>query len=74
MQDLSVIRAVSSFRVLRTEVGDEDGYVRIKCKLSNGDVLEFAQYVIIRNRKIHVETYSFHWQTADGSECEWGRP
>ncbi len=66
MQDLSVSRAVSSFRVLRTEVGDEDGYVSIKCKLSNGDVLEFAQYVIIRNRKINVETYSFHWQTADG--------
>lgn len=66
IQVLSVSRAVSSFRVLRTEVGDEDGYFRIKCKLSNGDVLEFAQYFIIRNRKIYVETYSFHWQTADG--------
>ena len=67
IQVLSVSRAVSSFRVLRTEVGDEDGYFRIKCKLSNGDVLEFAQYFIIRNRKIYVETYSFHWQTADGN-------
>jgi hypothetical protein len=36
IQDLSVSGAVSSFNVIRVEVGDEQGYVRIKCKLSNG--------------------------------------
>ena len=66
IQDLSVSSAVSSFNVLRVEVGDEQGYVRIKCKLSNGDIFEFAEYVIIRKSKICVETYTFHWQTADG--------
>ena len=66
IQDFSVSHAVSSFRVLRMEVGDEDGYVRIKCKLSNGDILEFAEYVVVWKRKIYVETYTFHWQTADG--------
>jgi hypothetical protein len=66
IQDISVSRAVFSFRVLRIEVGDKDGYVRIKCRLSNGDILEFAEYVIISKRKVCVETYSFHWQTADG--------
>ena len=66
IQDLSVSRAVSSFSVLKIEVGDEQGYVRIKCKLSNGDIFEFAEYVIIRKSKIYVETYTFHWQTADG--------
>ena len=66
IQDISVSRAVFSFRVLRIEVGDKDGYVRIKCRLSNGDILEFAEYVIINKRKVCVETYSFHWQTADG--------
>lgn len=35
-------------------------------KLTNGDILEFAEYITIRKRKIYVETYSFHWQTADG--------
>jgi hypothetical protein len=64
--DLSVSSAVASFSVLKIEVGDEQGYVRIKCKLSNGDIFEFAEYVIIRKSKIYVETYTFHWQTADG--------
>ena len=66
VQDLSVSRAVSSFRVLRMEAGDEDGYIRIKCELTNGDILEFAEYIIIRKRRIYLESYSFHWQTADG--------
>ncbi len=66
IRDLSVSSAVASFSVLKIEVGDEQGYVRIKCKLSNGDIFEFAEYVIIRKSKIYVETYTFHWQTTDG--------
>ena len=30
IQDLSVSHAVSSFRVLKTEIGEEDGYIRIE--------------------------------------------
>lgn len=66
IQDLSVSPAVSSFEALKIEVGEEDGYIRIKCKLSNNDIFEFAEYVTIRKRKIHVETYSYHWQSANG--------
>jgi hypothetical protein len=65
IQDLSVSRAVSSFIVLKIEVGEEHGYIRIKCKLLNDDILEFAEYAIICKREIHVETYSYHWQNAD---------
>ncbi len=53
-------------RALRQEVGDEDGYIRIRCTLSNSDILEFAEYLHIRRNKVHNETYSFHWQAADG--------
>jgi len=66
VQDLVISHAVSSFQVLKTKIGEEDGYIRIKCKLSNGDIFEFAEYVIIHKDKIHAETYSYHWQSVDG--------
>jgi hypothetical protein len=66
IQDLSVSHAVASFQVLRIEIGDEDGYVRIRCDLSNGDIFEFAEYIIQYKEVINAETYSYHWQSADG--------
>jgi hypothetical protein len=53
-------------QVLRREVGEDDGYIRIKCKLPNNDILEFSEYVQIRKSKIHLEAYSFHWQNMKG--------
>ena len=63
--ELSVIPVVSSFIVVKREVGEEEGYIRIKCSLANGDLLEFAEYVEVRKAEVCTETYSFHWQTAD---------
>ena len=65
IQDLTICRAVYSYRVLKLEVGDEYAYVRVKCRLSNGDILEFAEYLAVQKGKINTETYSFHWQSAD---------
>lgn len=66
VESLVVSRAVSSFKILRKELTEEDGYIRIKCNLANGDILEFAEYVVIRKNKIAVETYSYHWQGKAG--------
>ena len=66
IQDLSISHVVASFRVLKTEIGEDDGYIRIKCNLLNGDIFEFAAYAILHKEKIHVETYSYHWQSFDG--------
>lgn len=65
-QELLVSHVVPSFKVLKRVFSDEDGYIRVKCSLVNGDTLEFAEYVQVRKSKISIETYSFHWQTADG--------
>ncbi len=67
IHELIVSRVVSSFKVLKREVGEEDGYIRIKCNLSNGDVLEFAEYIHFRKNTINLETYNFHWQSADST-------
>ena len=65
LQELFISPVISSFKVLRQEVGDEDGYIRMKCTLSNGDILEFAEYLMVCKNTIHIETYSFHWQSAN---------
>ncbi|MCR4343178.1 MAG: hypothetical protein NUV44_00295 [Candidatus Scalindua sp.] len=59
IQELFISRAIYSFKVLRREVGEDDGYIRIKCKLPNNEILEFSEYVQIRKSKIHLEAYSF---------------
>jgi len=67
IQELLVSRVVSSFRTLKRVEGEEDGYVRIKCSLSNGDILEFAEFFRIQKTKVLIEMYSYHWQSSNGS-------
>jgi len=60
-----ICRAISSFKILRQEVGEDDGYIRINCKLTNSDIFEFSEYIQLRTNRINIETYSFHWQSSD---------
>jgi len=55
IQELLVSRVVSSFKTFKRVEGDEDGYVRIKCSLSNGDILEFAEFFRIQKTKVLIE-------------------
>ena len=66
VESLVVSLAVSSFYILRKELAEEDGYIRIKCNLTNGDILEFAEYIVVRKNKASIETYSYHWQDKAG--------
>ena len=70
IQELTVNYIVSSFKVLKRAAGEEDGYIRIKCGLSNGDIMEFAEYIQFNKNKLLIETYSYHWQSADGKLIE----
>jgi hypothetical protein len=66
IESLIVSHSVSSFKILRKEVSEEDGYIRVKCNLSNGDILEFAEYIVVHKDKLRLETYSYHWQGKEG--------
>jgi hypothetical protein len=37
------------------------------CRLSDGSILEFAEYIEIVSGKISRHTYSYHWQTNRGA-------
>lgn len=66
VQELLICQTISSFKIQKRIIGEEDGYIRIKCSLTNGDMLELAKYIRTRRKKIHIESYRFHWQGASG--------
>ncbi|MBI3583955.1 MAG: hypothetical protein HY096_08405 [Nitrospinae bacterium] len=66
IESLIVSHSVSSFKILRKELTEEDCYIRIKCNLLNGGILEFAEYIVVHKDKLRLETYSYHWQGKDG--------
>ena len=43
-----------------------EGHLRARLTLSNGDQLEFSEYVRVAEGQIEVLTYSFHWADSDG--------
>jgi len=67
IQKLLVSPAISSFRIIRQKVQEDDGYIRIKCRLRKAQKLEFAEYVQVHAGKIIVITYNYHWQDAHGA-------
>jgi len=66
LQQLLISPAIFVFKVLREIISEEDGYIRVKCYLLNGDVLEFSEYVQTHTNRIHLIAYSYHWQASDG--------
>lgn len=64
---LSISPIVQSFKILKQREADDEGYIRIKCLLFNGDVLEFSEYLIIGQNLLIVKSYNFHWQKSDGT-------
>ncbi|MFQ5629757.1 MAG: DUF6516 family protein [bacterium] len=42
------------------------GYIRIRARLKNDNLLEISEYVVASENDIIRESYSFHWQDSDG--------
>lgn len=44
----------------------DDGVIRLKAFLKDGGLLEIAEYVVVRERRITRVAYSYHWQDKNG--------
>ncbi len=64
---LSISPIIQSFKILKQREADDEGYIRVKCFLFNGDVLEFSEYLIVEQNLLIVKSYNFHWQKSDGT-------
>ncbi|MEK6742152.1 MAG: DUF6516 family protein [Nitrospirota bacterium] len=67
IRELFIHPSISAFKVVRQEASDEEGYIRVKCSLSNGGTLEFSEYVEQSAGSIQIITYNYHWQNAKGA-------
>ena len=66
-QTLILNELVDSFKINREISGHNDGFIRVKCRLSDGSILEFAEYAQVVSGKIYRKTYGYHWQTRKGT-------
>lgn len=67
LETLSLSFAILSFYVSKLKIAEDDGFLRVRCGLINGDILEFSEYITIFQREPKVLSYSYHWQTSDGT-------
>ena len=67
LETISSSFAISSFNVIKLRIAENEGFIRVRCSLMNGDILEFAEYMTIFQREPKVLSYSYHWQTSDGT-------
>ena len=64
---------VASHIWLRNKVAEAEGSMRIRGTLTNGDIFELAEFVVLNaSFEIEVVAYSYHWQnTANQLVMRW---
>ena len=56
---------VRSVEVVRYSVNRLDGYLRVRCRLTNGDYLEIALHVNVSKQGVATDDYRYQWMDSD---------
>jgi len=64
---------VAEYRMLRVWANTDDGYVRVRATMSNGDFLEAAEYFALQGNRLTTIDYRYQWMNASQRElhCRW---
>jgi len=57
---------IAEYQVIHSWVNTDDGYVRVRATLINGDLLEVSEYFVLQ--KGHFVTVDYHYQWMDGNK------
>ena len=57
---------VESFEVIKKKITSTDGYIRLKSKLTNNDLLEISLYCQKKETSFEIVDYRYHWQDEHG--------
>ena len=56
---------VRSVEMMRYSVNRLDGYLRVRCRLTNGDYLEIALHVNVSKQGVAIDDYRDQWMDSD---------
>lgn len=59
---------VTEYSVVRSWAHSDDGYIRVRAVLSNGDFLEAAEYFIRQDEELIPADYRHHWTDASNQQ------
>lgn len=54
-----------SYQVIRSWGNADDGYMRVRARLNNGDFLEAAEYFVVEPSEIKVVDYRHQWMDGE---------
>jgi hypothetical protein len=58
---------IESFEVIKKKVTSTDGYIRLRAKLTNNDLLEISLYCQRSETSVKVIDCRYHWQDEQGA-------
>ncbi|MBN2892478.1 MAG: hypothetical protein JXL97_11470 [Bacteroidales bacterium] len=56
---------IKSYNIIRKDISNSDGKIRIRAELINSDLIELFEYSCAENNEIIVQKYHFHWQNTN---------
>lgn len=63
---------ISHYQIVREYEGLEKSYIRARLVLTDGSLLEFAEYIETHAGNVKITDYSFHWMDEEGNQiCRW---
>jgi hypothetical protein len=59
---------ISQYQITREYEGLEKSYIRARLTLTDGSLLEFAEYIEPDGKHYKITDYSFQWMDVDGNQ------
>lgn len=57
--------AIVDFEIVRSWANTDDGYIRVRATLSNGDFLEASEYFVLQDGYLVTMDYRYQWMGAE---------
>jgi hypothetical protein len=62
---------VTEYHIVRSWANTDDGYIRVRATLTNGDFLEGAEYFALHGDQVVTVDYRYQWMDGDQKVLRW---